>query len=201
MDQESQARIERIKDTVKIEDLLFRYGYDIRPDSGGREQQFCCDLHGDGNDLKPSARVYPDSGHFYCFGCGKQRDVIELTREKEGLPFWQAIRHLEKMYNLPQVEWVPREDEGDVFLREQEQVLRNNKTYEQTLKRLDAFLEMLAHDRILPWQRLVSLFEARDKVHFMASLKKDPISEKDAKKALGKILLAAQTDLEDLNAE
>lgn len=55
----------RINQHVSIENILAAYGYRVRP-GGGREQQFSCDLHGDGRDGRPSARVYPDSNSWYC---------------------------------------------------------------------------------------------------------------------------------------
>ena len=45
--------------------LLSSFGYRVRADGGDREEQFQCDLHGDGRDNKPSARFYPDNT-WYC---------------------------------------------------------------------------------------------------------------------------------------
>lgn len=62
----SRQRADRIRALIPIEEVLLHYGYQVRADAGGREQQFCCDLHGDGQDTKPSARVYPESASWYC---------------------------------------------------------------------------------------------------------------------------------------
>lgn len=62
----SKQRVERIKKEIPIIAVLASFGYQVRSDGGDREQQFPCDLHGDGQDNKPSARVYPDSQQFYC---------------------------------------------------------------------------------------------------------------------------------------
>ena len=91
---------DRIRAEVPIVDVLYDYGYRVHPDGEDREQQFSCDLHGDGSDTKPSARVYPESASFHCFACGRSRDAITLVREKEGVEFWQAVKMLEAKHNL-----------------------------------------------------------------------------------------------------
>jgi hypothetical protein len=62
----SRERADRINQHVDIIKVLYDYGYRIHMGDGGQEQQFSCDLHGDGRDSKPSARVYPESKSWYC---------------------------------------------------------------------------------------------------------------------------------------
>ncbi len=105
---------DRIRSEVPIVEVLYEYGYQVHPDGGDREQQFSCDLHGDGADTKPSARVYPDSSSFHCFACGRSRDAITLVREKENVSFWGAVKWLEAKYNLEPLPWSgPEEKEKD----------------------------------------------------------------------------------------
>jgi len=66
MSERAKAAADRIREKISILDVLVAYGYRVRNDGGGREQQFSCDLHGDGVDGTPSARVYPDSNSWYC---------------------------------------------------------------------------------------------------------------------------------------
>lgn len=91
-------RSKRIKEKIPLERVLSDYGYSVREIGG--EQQFRCDLHGDGSDNAPSARVYPQSNTFYCFACGRARDSIALVMEKEGVEFGKACFLLEKKYGL-----------------------------------------------------------------------------------------------------
>lgn len=101
-------RAERIKSLVPMDRVLSDYGYSVR--EGGGEQQFRCDLHGDGSDNAPSARVYPQTNLFYCFACGRARDVVTLVMEKEGAEFHKACLLIEKKYNLPVWVYEPRKD-------------------------------------------------------------------------------------------
>jgi len=103
-------RADRIKREVPLDKILSEYGYAVY--QGGGEQQFSCDLHGDGSDSSPSARFYPESNSFYCFACGKARDSISLVMEKEGLEFPQACQAIEKKYGLS--EWVYQKKK-DIF--------------------------------------------------------------------------------------
>ena len=63
-----KRRVARIRKAISLARVLEDYGYEVRAYDSDREQQFSCDLHGDGMDNTPSARVYPDNW-FYCFGC------------------------------------------------------------------------------------------------------------------------------------
>lgn len=67
----ARRRADRINEEVSILDVLASYGYQIHTAYDG-EQQFRCDLHGSGQDNKPSARVYPDSNSTYCIAGSEQ---------------------------------------------------------------------------------------------------------------------------------
>lgn len=102
-------RAKRIQESISIERVLQDMGYPVRG-GGMREEQFPCDLHGDGRDGAYSARVYPESSSWYCFACGKSRDAIETYRDKFGLEFGEACELLEKKYGLSVWQWTSRTD-------------------------------------------------------------------------------------------
>ena len=107
----ARERADRIRSEIPITQVLIDYGYPVRPWGGDREQQFPCNLHGDGQDNRPSARVYPDSSSWYCWTCGRSRDAISTVMEKEGTDFSSACRILETRYGLPVLPWaddIPR---------------------------------------------------------------------------------------------
>jgi len=163
----SRARrvADRIREEISLASVLVDYGYEIYADDGGREQQFSCDLHGDGSDSKPSARLYPENNQFYCFACGRSRDAIALVREKEGASFWDAVKLLETRYNLAPLPW----EDGDDSPKQQmsnalEQALNPSETPDQALTRLGRFLDNLCKDRALTAQRCAGFWEAHDRI-------------------------------------
>jgi hypothetical protein len=175
----SRARraADRIREEIPLASVLVRYGYDVYDDDGEREQQFSCDLHGDGSDNKPSARLYPYNNHFFCFACGRSRDAIALVREKEGCGFWDAIKKLEEWYGLEPLPW----EEGDsverpekALKKELDQALRPSETPDQALTRLERFLDGLTKDRSLTPQRVAGLWEAHDRVDMYLTDGGDP---------------------------
>ena len=105
-------RSDRIKEEISIFKLLSDYGYDVV--DSPREQQFSCNLHGDGQDNSPSARAYPESNSWFCFACGRVRDSIATVMEIEGVEFNNACSKLEKKYNLSEWVYKPR-TEIDLF--------------------------------------------------------------------------------------
>jgi hypothetical protein len=145
-------------------DVLAEYGYTVHPDGGDREQQFSCDLHGDGLDTKPSARVYPDSASFHCFACGRSRDAITLTQEKEGVDFWNAVKLLEGRYDLPPLPWVPDDDVGQTAAAAVVDALGRPPSPEEAIRRTERFLLTITSERVGIPSRVAALWEAHDHV-------------------------------------
>lgn len=164
----TERRLERIKEDIDIVDVLVDYGYAVVSGGGYREQQFSCDLHGDGFDGKPSARVYPESQSWYCFACDKTRDAVETVREKEGVGFMDALRYLEKRYNLPDMGW----EEGDYkpskpeVFNPIEQNLHTGLSFDKERTTVETFLTELTKDRDLPMETLLGFWEAFDMLKF-----------------------------------
>ncbi len=84
-----RQRIERLKSEVPIEHVVSRY---VTLQESGGNLVGLCPFH---DDHVPSLTVYPRTGTFYCFGCGKRGDVITFIREIEHLGFGQALDRLE----------------------------------------------------------------------------------------------------------
>ena len=160
----SERRLERIKEEIDIVDLLADYGYAVLRGGGYREQQFSCDLHGDGFDGKPSARVYPESQSWYCFACDKTRDAVETVREKNGVGFMEAMKLLETRYGLPDLPW----EEGDYSTKPKpmmnpvEEYLAHTKSFEEERKQAWVFLTEVTRDRELSMHDTLGFWEAFD---------------------------------------
>ena len=147
-------RADRIKREIPLDRVLSEYGYAVYQGSG--EQQFSCDLHGDGSDSSPSARFYPDSNSFYCFACGKARDSIGLVMEKEGLEFAKACSALERKYGLD--EWIYKAPK-DPFKRVESPGLSDLELIQKNTERK---LKMLTLERALPYDTMLKLWEGFD---------------------------------------
>jgi hypothetical protein len=139
--------------------VLADYGYRVSPHGEDREQQFSCDLHGDGSDSKPSARVYPSSNSWYCFACGRPRDAIQTCREKEGQDFWAAIKTLEARYHLPQLP-----PNAPSLAEEVQARLNTDFTLDETKERANRFLQIMTDEREKSLKVVLAFWEAFDKV-------------------------------------
>jgi len=156
---------ENIREHVPISRLLADYGYMVDPRGDDREQQFSCDLHGDGQDSKPSARLYPGSGQFYCFACGISRDHVALVREKEGVSFWEAVKILERRYDVPALPWEPDEQERPPTPEEEvATLLQSSETAEDALRRTERLLRTTTRERELPVKTCMGLWGVYDRV-------------------------------------
>jgi hypothetical protein len=137
--------------------VLAEYGYRVNPDGSDHEQQFSCDLHGDGRDNKKSARYYPASNSMYCWACGRARDSITLVREKNGIGFHEAATWLERRYGLPELPWEAEETVKAVEIQT-ERVSPPN----EGLKRLERALSIATQERSMTAERLAAFWEAHD---------------------------------------
>lgn len=189
-----KIRADRIREEIPILRVLYDYGYGVRPEGENREQQFCCDLHGDGRDTKPSARIYPESNSFYCFACGSTRDSIALVRTKENLSFWDAIRTLEQRYGLP-----PLDIDATLTAqnyREQRAALPDlnaGKEYPQMRERLARRLELVTQEKSLPMEQVLTFWEALDQVVHKVS--QSTWTEKQGHEIMTKLLEKIQAAL------
>jgi len=159
----AKKRADRIREEVPLDTVLARYGYDIIEKSD-REQQFSCDLHGDGSDNKPSARYYPDSSSWYCFACSKSRDAISTVMSKEGLSFSEACTSLERDFGLPALPWEdddrPKRIDSEI---EVDTPLTPQEISGHVLKTLKSF----SVGKDIPIDSLLRLWEAHDKLVFL----------------------------------
>jgi DNA primase len=87
---DSRERIDRIKNDNPIVQVIGRY-VELRP--SGVNLVGLCPFH---EDRIPSFTVYPATGKFHCYGCGKHGDVISFLRERDGLNFNQALDALDR---------------------------------------------------------------------------------------------------------
>lgn len=86
-----------IKASVSIFDVLRKLGKDIE---GNETQQMLCP-NPDHVERRPSARVYADSNHVHCFGCGRTWDPIGVVKVVQRVPDEAAIEWLQLHFALP----------------------------------------------------------------------------------------------------
>lgn len=85
--------MDAVRQKHPIVDAAIRYGVNLT--RCGDEFEACCPFH---QEDTPSFTIYRGRdgvGRFYCFGCGKRGDVIDLTAEIKGVSSGQALKILE----------------------------------------------------------------------------------------------------------
>lgn len=162
----TKRRADRVRGEISILEVLASYGYTVQPGGGDREQQFSCDLHGDGRDDKPSARAYPSTHQWYCWACATSRDAIQTVREKENLDFFEALNALERRYNLPPLPWSEEDDEDDRGEKPAEAESQVHSA-EEAQRRVAALLKAVTMERTLPLDRILQLWEDQDKLSIL----------------------------------
>jgi hypothetical protein len=86
----SDGRAERLKQTVPIADVIGQY---VPLHASGKNWVGHCPFH---DDHRPSFTVFPATGTFHCFGCGRHGDVISFVRAIEHLSFTETLAVLER---------------------------------------------------------------------------------------------------------
>lgn len=97
MDPKSAAQV--IRDTVTMDQILSLYGYQTK------HGFMVCPFHG---DKDASLKVYPGTGGWHCFGCGKGGSVVDFVMEQEGCDFRTAVVAIDKAMRMGLQD--PRED-------------------------------------------------------------------------------------------
>ncbi|NJO89066.1 MAG: hypothetical protein HC831_08990 [Chloroflexia bacterium] len=83
--------INEIKSRLPIFTVLSKYS--LKP---GKNNHIRCPFH---DDSTPSCKIYPETGTYHCFGCGKTGDQIQWIQDKEGCSQHEAI--------LKAQSWIP----------------------------------------------------------------------------------------------
>ena len=81
-----------IRERVDIKSIAELYGLEVN-----RSGMCNCPFH---NEKTPSMKLYERDNKFYCFGCGKSGDGIDLCAGITGLSSKDAAKELDKAYGL-----------------------------------------------------------------------------------------------------
>lgn len=85
--------ISELKAMYLVEDVAEALGMELKgypPRLKGK-----CPFHAGGDERTPSCMIYVDQQRFYCFGCRRHGDVVDMITiaEEMGLPWHQARKH------------------------------------------------------------------------------------------------------------
>lgn len=81
-----------IKQAVTMRDIAEHYGF--YPNRGG---YIACPFH---REKTASLKIYPDTGGWHCFGCGRGGSAIDFVSELEGISFHAACQRLDDLFHL-----------------------------------------------------------------------------------------------------
>lgn len=106
-----------LKQNNQIDSLMSSYTNLIRR---GRNYVCLCPFH---SEKTPSCTVYPDSQHFYCYGCGAGGDVITFAMKIENLSYIEAVKFLADRAGMQ----MPDDEKGSQIARVKARVLEINR--------------------------------------------------------------------------
>ena len=86
--QKTMSVIDDVKERIDIVELV---GQTVPLKRAGRNFKGRCPFHA---EKTPSFIVFPDSGHYHCFGCGEHGDVFTFLMKTQNMDFSEALREL-----------------------------------------------------------------------------------------------------------
>lgn len=198
-----QARVANLKSQVSIYQVLLHYQIPtLRSGMEGREVQYPCPLHGDGQDNSYSARVYPESGDTYCFACQKTRDIISWTQDKKSVPFMDAVRFLEDLF---EVQNIPRpthnfSPKAKTSFVDDIKRLTSKEVPKRKAIEWEVFEEQMCdmlkiHKSVFTYQEVIRLWKVFDHVYYKAMY--EGLSEEKSLEVLKKITLKIMEKIRD----
>jgi hypothetical protein len=101
-------RWERVREDIRFDDLVEEF------EGTGHREVISCPFHG--RDSKPSFHLYRRTNDAYCFGCcegQKYYDAVRFVAAKMGCSRIEALRWIEKHYNLPPIADVRMDEEEE----------------------------------------------------------------------------------------
>lgn len=101
-----ESTIESILFASPVTDVMERNGVHLK--RSGSNFKACCPFH---DDKTPSMIVWPATGRWKCFGCGKGGDVISFVMEKNNMTYIEAVKELARDAGITIDEHKPTEKE------------------------------------------------------------------------------------------
>ncbi|MBM4283910.1 MAG: DNA primase [Deltaproteobacteria bacterium] len=89
-----EDKLLEIRDAAAIEDVV---GQHVKLEARGKDLWGLCPFHA---DSKPSFKVSPDKGIFYCFGCQAGGNAISFLMQYHKLSFPEAVTELARRYGI-----------------------------------------------------------------------------------------------------
>ena len=153
---------EAVKAAVPVQVAADRYG--LKVNSAGMAR---CPFH---DDHAPSMKLYED--HFYCFGCGKHGDVIDLTAELFCVPPYDAACRLADDFGVDanvEIVCAPAREELRIFREDQ---LRCQRVLSEYLRLLKDWKERFAptDPDAEPDDRFVEACQMIDTIDYLTDL-------------------------------
>ena len=122
-----ESVISEIKYRNDIESVIAPY---VNLKRRGKNLVGLCPFH---NEKTPSFTVYPESGSFYCFGCGKGGDIFTFTSLAENLDYIEAVKLLAERSGVT----IPQDGYDDSMQRLKDNIFEINR---QTAKFYHSYL-------------------------------------------------------------
>jgi len=88
--------VSRVKTEIPIASVIEFFTDQAVPHD--QDVQVSCDMHGDGEDRTPSAKIYIERNFVKCWGCNKVRDPITWVMDHENKSWKEAIEILSKEF-------------------------------------------------------------------------------------------------------
>lgn len=153
---------EAVKAAVPVRAAAAKYGLEMN--DGG---MVCCPFH---DDHAPSMKLYED--HFYCFGCGKHGDVIDLAAELFCIPPYDAACRLADDFGVDadaEIVRTPAREELRIFREDQ---LRCQRVLSEYLRLLKDWKERFAptDPDAEPDDRFVEACQMIDTIDYLTDL-------------------------------
>lgn len=92
MSYHSDGMADRIKERLTAGQVAVKYGFE--PNRSG---YISCPFH---TEKTASLKLYPESGGWHCFGCGRGGSVVDFVMELFGISFPQALLRLNDDFGL-----------------------------------------------------------------------------------------------------
>ena len=153
---------EAVKAAVPMRAAAERFGLEVN--NAGMVR---CPFH---DDHTPSMKLYDD--HFYCFGCGRHGDVVDLTAELLSIPPYDAACKLEDDFGVDASAAVVRQPAREELKIFREDQLRCQRVLSEYLRLLTGWKEWYAptDSDAEPDDRYVEACQMIDTIDYLTEL-------------------------------